>query len=54
MMQNTITIMFKGKSKAKEDKDVLSRTDCIVVFSDNGWLQDETAQTFLKRNFIPL
>ena len=46
-----ITIIFKGKGKAKEDKDVLARTDCHVLFSDNGWLQDETAQQFLRKNF---
>ena len=46
-----ITIIFKGKGKAKEDKDIMSRTDCIVLFLDNGWVQDDTAQTFLRWNF---
>ena len=46
-----ITIIFKGKGKAKKDKQVLARTDCYVLFSDNGWLQDETAQLFLRKNF---
>ena len=48
-----ITIIFKGKGKAKEDKDIISRNDCIVLFSDNGWVQDDTAQTFLRRNVTP-
>ena len=48
-----ITIIFRGKGKAKEDKEVLARTDCIVLFSDNGWLQDDTAQQFLRKNFTP-
>ena len=48
-----ISIIFKGKGKAKEDKEILARTDCYVFFSENGWLQDSTAQQFLRRNFTP-
>ena len=52
-IKKPITIIFRGKGKAKEDKLVLTRTDCCVLFSDNGWLQDDTVQQFLRKNVTP-
>ena len=46
-----ITIIFKGKGKVKEDKDSLSQKDLIVLFSNNGLIQDDTSQSFLRMNF---
>ena len=31
-----ISIIFNGKGKTKEDKDLMTRKDCIVIYSDNG------------------
>ena len=36
---------------AKEDKNLVKRDYCIVLFSDNGWLQTSTSVTFLHKNF---
>ena len=46
-----ITIIFKGKGKGKEDKNLVNRDDCTVLFSDNGWLQTSTSVDFLHSNF---
>ena len=46
-----IFIIFKGKGKTKEDKDLITRKDCIVMYSDNGWAQTATTTQFLHANF---
>ena len=46
-----ISIIFKGKGKTKEDKDLITRKDCIVMFSNNSWAQTATTTQFLHTNF---
>ena len=50
-VKNPITIIFKGKGKGKEDKELVQQSDAIILFSDNGWMQGPTTIDFLKRNF---
>ena len=47
-----ISIIFKGKGKTKEDKDLITRKDCVMMYSDNGWAQTATTTHFLHVNLI--
>ena len=44
-----INIIFKGKGKTSEDKQFAKREDCVILYSDNGWLQTQTRVQFLHR-----
>jgi hypothetical protein len=34
-------IVFKGKGKTKEDKELQARRDIVVAYSDNGWFNSD-------------
>ena len=38
------TVVFKGKGKSKEDKELASRTDILFLHSSNGWMQTQKLQ----------
>ena len=41
-------IIFKGKGCSKEDKELLKRTDILVMFSDSGWINTNLTKTLLN------
>ena len=36
------TVVFKGKGKSKEDKVLAIRTDALILYSSNAWMQTPT------------
>ena len=42
-------IIFKGKGKTTEDRELKARRDIHVVFSDNGWFNDSLTIEWLQR-----
>ena len=41
-------IIFKGKGCSKEDKELLKRTDILVMFSDSGWINTNLTKKWLN------
>ena len=50
MAEKPPTIVFKGKGKTGEDKELKRRKDIQVVHSDNGWMNDSLTEEWV--NFI--
>lgn len=42
-------IVFKGKGKTPEDRELKARRDIIVTYSDNGWFNDGITMEWLQR-----
>ena len=42
-------IIFKGKGKTAEDKELKARRDIVVSYSDNGWFNSDLTVDWLKR-----
>lgn len=45
------TVVFKGKGKTKEDKELTARQDVLVMFSSNAWMQTSNTVQFLQSMF---
>ena len=42
-------IIFKGKGKTAEDKELKARRDIVVSYSDNGWFNSDLTTDWLKK-----
>ena len=50
-VKNKPFVVFKGKGKTVEAKELAKIRDVFVTWSDNGWFNDDLTSELIEKNF---